>query len=172
MACNRGLLPFLKTPPSLVFATTFVAVDLFDFLLHRLLHRVPWFWRFHAIHHSNIECDSTTHYRHHPLDYVIRMAFYSVFVWALGPDPVALVCASTIHQFNSLFNHSNITLSPALDRVLRWRFITPDMHRIHYSSRREETDSNYGNLFSCCYVDEPQGGQTGSEPGLNDYREP
>lgn|GEM_PF-1817629 len=60
----------------------------------------------------------------------------------------------------------------------RWLFVTPDMHRIHHFSRREETDSNYGNLFSgwdrlfCCYVDEPQGGQTGFDLGLSDYREP
>ena len=175
---DTGLLPFLKTPHALAFAITFVAFDLFNFLLHRLLHRVPWFWRFHAIHHSDTEFDSTTHYRHHPLEYVITMAFYSGFVWALGPDPFALVCASTAHQFNSLFNHSNIALPPALDRVLRRVFVTPDMHRIHHSSRREETDSNYGNLFSCwdrlfgCYVDEPQGGQSGFDLGLIDYREP
>ena len=174
---DTGILPFLKTPHAPAFAITFVAFDLFTFLLHRLLHQVPWFWRFHAIHHSDTEFDSTTHYRHHPLEYVITMMFYSGFVWALGPDPFALVCASAAHQFNSLFNHSNIALPRALDRVLRRLFVTPDMHRIHHSTRREETDSNYGNLFSCwdrlfgCYVDEPLGGQTGFELGLSDYRE-
>jgi sterol desaturase/sphingolipid hydroxylase (fatty acid hydroxylase superfamily) len=177
-AADTGILPFLNTPPVLAFTITFVAFDLFTFLLHRLLHRVPWFWRFHAIHHTDTEFDSTTHYRHHPLEDVITTAFYSGFVWALGPDPFALVCASAAHQFNSLFNHSNIALPPALDRVFRRVFVTPDMHRIHHSSRREETDSNFGNLFSGwdrlfgCYVHEPQGGQSGFDLGLLDYREP
>lgn len=177
-ATDTGILPALNTPPVLAFAITFIAFDIFFFLLHRLLHWVPWFWRFHAIHHSDTEFDSSTHFRHHPLEEVITTTFYLGFVWAVGPDPFGLVCASTAQQLNSIFNHSNIALSPALDRVLRWVIVTPDMHRIHHSSRREETDSNFGNLFSWwdrmfgCYVDEPRGGQTGFELGLLDYREP
>jgi sterol desaturase/sphingolipid hydroxylase (fatty acid hydroxylase superfamily) len=175
---DRGMLPFLNTPPALAFAITFVAFDIFHFLLHRLLHWVPWFWRFHAIHHSDPEFDSTTHFRHHPLEEVITTTFYLGFVWAVGPDPFGLVCASTAHQLSSIFNHSNIALPPVLDRALRWVFVTPDMHRIHHSSRREEIDSNFGNLFSWwdrlfgCYVDEPRGEQSRFDLGLLGYREP
>jgi sterol desaturase/sphingolipid hydroxylase (fatty acid hydroxylase superfamily) len=44
----------------------------------------------------------------------------------------------------SLFTHANASLPQALDRALRLAFVTPDMHRVHHSPDRAETDSNYG----------------------------
>ncbi len=175
---RAGLLPLLHAPPVLAFVITFLAFDLFRFAEHRILHMVPWLWRLHAVHHSDIEFDTTTHYRHHPLESVVSMTFHLGFVGLLGPDPFALLCAGTAHHYNSLFNHSNIALPPALDRILRWLIVTPDVHRIHHSIQRKETDSNFGNLLSCwdrlfgCYVEEPEHGQTGFVLGLEEYREP
>ncbi len=175
---NTGLLNQFPVPPTVAFVVTFLAFDLFTFATHRVWHAVPWLWRLHAVHHSDVELDTTTHYRHHPLEAFIGTGFRLGFVWCLGPDPFALACAGAASHFNSLFTHSNIALPPALDRGLRWLLVTPDMHRIHHSMRREETDSNFGNLLSCwdrlcgCYVSEPAGGQTGFELGLAQYRTP
>jgi len=175
-SAGSGLLPLLHAPPALAFIITFLAFDLFQFAKHRLLHAVPWLWRLHAVHHSDIEFDSTTHYRHHPLESVVSMALHVGFVTLLAPDPFALLCAGTAHHYNSLFNHSNIAVPLSLDRSLRWLLVTPDMHRIHHSMQRKETDSNFGNLLSCwdklfgCYVSEPARGQTGFEVGLEEYR--
>ena len=43
-----------------------------------------------------------------------------------------------------MFNHANLKLPLGVDRVLRLIIVTPDMHRVHHSDKREEHDTNYG----------------------------
>ena len=76
-----------------------------------------------------------------------------------------------------MFNHANIRLPLAADKILRLLIVTPDMHRIHHSTDRRETDSNYGfnlaiwdRLFST-YTRAPRRGQTGIEIGLSEWRD-
>jgi sterol desaturase/sphingolipid hydroxylase (fatty acid hydroxylase superfamily) len=47
-----------------------------------------------------------------------------------------------------LFTHANIALPEALDRTLRWLFVTPAMHLIHHNPNPVATNSNYGFSFS------------------------
>src|SRR5712691_3374812 len=78
----------------------------------------------------------------------------------------------------SVFNHGNVALPERLDRWLRWIVVTPDMHRIHHSTRVVETNANFGFAVSwwdrLCgtYRAAPALGQTGMELGLSDYRTP
>jgi sterol desaturase/sphingolipid hydroxylase (fatty acid hydroxylase superfamily) len=76
-----------------------------------------------------------------------------------------------------MFNHGNVRLPPRLDRALRWLVVTPDMHRVHHSIRREETDSNFGfnlpwwdRLFGT-YRDQPRDGHSGMTIGLEYFRD-
>ena len=71
-----------------------------------------------------------------------------------------------------MFNHANIRLPLALDRVLRLVLVTPDMHRVHHSTYRAEHDSNYGFSLSIwdrifhTYVAQPKDGHEGMTIGL------
>jgi sterol desaturase/sphingolipid hydroxylase (fatty acid hydroxylase superfamily) len=77
----------------------------------------------------------------------------------------------------SLFNHSNVSMRPGLDRILRLVLVTPDMHRVHHSVVRCETDSNFGfnlpwwdRLFRT-YRREPAAGHNGITIGLPEFRD-
>lgn len=170
-----GLLHVLDVPAAPAAILTFLAYDFYAFAKHRLMHAVPWLWRLHAVHHSDTEIDTSTHFRHHPLDHLLSLLFFTGFVLLLGPHPAALAVTLVLHRCNSMLNHSNIALPPALDRAVRVVVVTPDMHRIHHSARREETDSNFGNLLACwdrlsgTCVAEPRGGQRDFELGLHEY---
>jgi len=78
----------------------------------------------------------------------------------------------------SMFNHANVSMPAALDRVLRLLVVTPDMHRVHHSILRNETDSNFGfnlpwwdRLFGT-YRAAPAAGHHGMTIGLPIFRNP
>jgi sterol desaturase/sphingolipid hydroxylase (fatty acid hydroxylase superfamily) len=58
---------------------------------------------------------------------------------------VIYLILSTAH---AQFEHANIRLPTAIDRLLRRIVVTPDMHKVHHSRVQIETDSNYGNILS------------------------
>ena len=62
----------------------------------------------------------------------------------LGALPIAVLAFEVVLNATSMFNHGNVRLPPRLDRVLRLLVVTPDMHRVHHSIDRRETDSNFG----------------------------
>jgi sterol desaturase/sphingolipid hydroxylase (fatty acid hydroxylase superfamily) len=77
-----------------------------------------------------------------------------------------------------MFNHANVSMPTALDRVLRRLVVTPDMHRVHHSILPAETDSNFGfnlpwwdRLFGT-YRAAPQAGHDGMTIGLPIFRDP
>ena len=77
-----------------------------------------------------------------------------------------------------MFNHSNARMPPAVDRFVRWLVVTPDMHRVHHSIIRAETDSNFGfnfpwwdRLFGT-YRPEPREGHLGMTIGIEVFRDP
>ena len=65
-------------------------------------------------------------------------------ILALGIPVVAVILFEVVLNVTSMFNHSNVSMPAWLDRVLRFIVVTPDMHRVHHSILRRETDSNFG----------------------------
>ena len=144
-----GLLQWLDLPLWMTALLGLLLLDLLGaYLAHWTEHRVPLFWRFHLVHHTDQHVDTTTANRHHPGESVIRFAFTIVAVVLLG----APICLVFLYQSMSVvlsqFNHANITLPRPLDRALRLLFVTPAMHRVHHHYVLPYTDSNYGNIFS------------------------
>jgi sterol desaturase/sphingolipid hydroxylase (fatty acid hydroxylase superfamily) len=77
-----------------------------------------------------------------------------------------------------MFNHSNVRMPLALDRLIRRFIVTPDMHRVHHSILDHETNSNFGfnlpwwdRLFGT-YQDQPEQGHKKMTIGIRDFREP
>ena len=121
-----------------------VFLDLMIYLQHVVLHMIPFFWRFHKVHHSDLDLDVSSGFRFHPLEILGSMIYKLGLVAALGPSVMTVVVFEAILSGMAQFTHSNIKLPLGLDRTLRWLFVTPDMHRIHHSVEVAETNSNYG----------------------------
>lgn len=171
-----GVLNQVAWPPWLAIAVAWVALDIAIYWQHRLMHRIPWLWRLHRVHHTDIELDASSALRFHPGELAVSVAFKMSIIVALGAPPVAVLLFETGLVVAALFNHANWRLSPAVDRGLRRWLVTPDMHRVHHSVYREETDSNFGNLLSFwdrifgSYRPEPRDGHTAMTIGLQHFR--
>ncbi|HMD37170.1 MAG TPA: sterol desaturase family protein [Vicinamibacterales bacterium] len=118
------------------------------YVSHRALHFFPVLWRFHQVHHSDDFVDVTTTYRTHPVETVWRFLFVVVPVWAIGIPPLAVVIQRLLSATNGILEHGNIRLWRPLERVLPLVWVTPNVHKMHHSRERAETNSNYGNVLT------------------------
>ncbi|RVU32114.1 sterol desaturase family protein [Neptunomonas marina] len=125
-----------------------LALDLAIWFQHWLTHRWTPLWRLHRVHHTDLELDVTTALRFHPVEILLSLLFKAILVIALGIDVWVVIVFEALLSASALFNHANIRLPKAVDRVLRWVIVTPDMHRIHHSVEPNETNSNYGFFLS------------------------
>lgn len=175
---NWGVLNHVSWPLWIEMVVAVVALDFVLYLQHVLFHAVPLFWRFHMMHHADLDCDVTTGLRFHPVEVVLSMVIKVAAVVVLGAAPLAVLCFEVLLNATSIFNHSNVWMPAAVDRVLRWILVTPDMHRIHHSIRHRETNSNFGfNLpwwdrLLGTYRVEPISGHIGMTLGLEQFRDP
>jgi sterol desaturase/sphingolipid hydroxylase (fatty acid hydroxylase superfamily) len=157
---------------------TILVLDFAVYLQHLVFHAVPLLWRLHRVHHADLGFDATTGVRFHPIEIVLSAGVKSLVVVLVGGPVGAVIAFEILLNASSLFNHGNVAIREDVDRRLRWLVVTPDMHRIHHSSRVVETNSNFGFSFSLwdrvcgTYRPEPALGQQGLEIGLSEYRTP
>jgi sterol desaturase/sphingolipid hydroxylase (fatty acid hydroxylase superfamily) len=173
-----GLLSGSNVSSWILVPLSVVLLDLAIYLQHVMFHAVPLLWRFHRMHHADLDFDVTTGARFHPVEIILSMFIKFAVIVALGPPAVAVLVFEVVLNATSMFNHSNARIVPALDRVLRWLVVTPDMHRVHHSIEDDETNSNFGfnlpwwdRLFGT-YRDQPRAGHTGMTIGIRGFREP
>lgn len=171
-----GLFNLLAVPGWLAFVASVVILDLAIYGQHVVFHAVPVLWRLHRMHHADLEFDVTTGLRFHPVEIVLSMAVKLAVVAALGPPALAVLVFEVLLNATALFSHSNVRLPAGLDRVLRWGIVTPDMHRVHHSIDRVETDSNYGFNLSVwdrlfrTYRAQPAKGHDAMQIGIGQFR--
>ncbi|MFL4980548.1 MAG: sterol desaturase family protein [Xanthobacteraceae bacterium] len=139
-----GLLNMLATPGWLAAILGFLLLDLLIYAQHVVFHHVPVLWRLHRMHHADLDIDVTTGGRFHPIEILLSMLIKIAAVLAFGIPAVAVVIFEVALNATSMFNHSNVAMPERLDRIVRWLVVTPDMHRVHHSIERRETDSNFG----------------------------
>lgn len=139
-----GLLPMLGLPFWPAAVVSVLALDLAIYVQHVVFHRVPWLWRVHRMHHADVDIDVTTGLRFHPIEILLSLLVKVAAVVALGAPASAVLLFEVLLNASSMFNHSNVALPPRLDRLARWLIVTPQMHEVHHSAERAETDSNFG----------------------------
>ena len=144
-----GLLRWLPMPRALRVLSGFLLLDYTLYLWHRLNHRVPMLWRFHAVHHIDLDLDSTTGLRFHFGELAMAAGFRAAQALLLGVDRETLRLWQQMLLISVIFHHSNLGLPIEVERGLVRFLVTPRMHGIHHSTRGEETDSNYSSLLSC-----------------------
>jgi sterol desaturase/sphingolipid hydroxylase (fatty acid hydroxylase superfamily) len=173
-----GLFQQLDMPLWLKILLSFVILDFVIYLQHLLFHYTPILWRLHRMHHSDLDLDVTSGNRFHPLEIIISMLIKMAAIILLGAPAEAVLTFEVVLNACAMFNHGNITLPAAFDRLLRLFLVTPDMHRVHHSTIVSETNSNFGfNLpwwdrICGTYRPQPEKGHLDMTIGLKEYRDP
>jgi sterol desaturase/sphingolipid hydroxylase (fatty acid hydroxylase superfamily) len=173
-----GVLNHFEVPFWVAVPLAVIAMDFVIWLQHVMVHAVPALWRLHRVHHADLDYDLTTGARFHPIEIILSMLIKFATIVVLGPSVLAVVIFEVLLNGTAMFNHGNIRLPPAIDRVLRWFVVTPDMHRVHHSIEDDETNSNFGfnlpwwdRLFGT-YRDQPRAGHLGMTIGIRDFTDP
>jgi sterol desaturase/sphingolipid hydroxylase (fatty acid hydroxylase superfamily) len=180
LAAERGwgLFNLAGMPLPLAAILGFLILDLAIYVQHFVFHHVPVLWRLHRMHHADLDIDVTTGVRFHPIEILLSMAIKIVIVVVVGIPALAVLIFEVALNATSMFNHANVAMPSWLDRIVRLFVVTPDMHRVHHSISRAETNSNFGfnlpwwdRLFGT-YRAAPQAGHSGMTIGLPVFRDP
>jgi sterol desaturase/sphingolipid hydroxylase (fatty acid hydroxylase superfamily) len=126
----------------------FLLLDFSVWAQHVLSHKVPFLWRFHRVHHSDIAMDVTTALRFHPGEILASLAYKTAIILVLGAPPLVAFAFEVALGAGAIFTHANVKLPTKLDNALRLLVVTPAMHLIHHSPDPQNTNSNYGFSFS------------------------
>lgn len=145
---NVGLLRLFGLEALGLAAVSAVLLDLWFYWLHRLLHAVPWLWRLHRVHHGDAELDCTTAYRFHPIEFVLTELWRLALIPLAGLTWLAIVAYGTMITPMSFLHHLNAPVPERFDRAIRKVFVSPNMHKVHHSRAPQQTDSNFGFVFS------------------------
>ena len=172
-----GLFNIYELPLYFTVIASVIIMDFVIYVQHIMVHAIPVLWRLHRVHHADPDYDVTTGARFHTLEIILSMLIKFATILLLGPPVVAVILFEIILNVTAMFNHGNVGLPPALDRVLRWVLVTPDMHRVHHSVEDDEANSNFGfslpwwdRLFGT-YRDQPRGGHEGMTIGIHKYHD-
>ncbi|WP_154123981.1 sterol desaturase family protein [Grimontia hollisae] len=172
-----GLFNRISLPLWLSAILSVVLLDGLIWFQHKLFHTVPVLWRLHAVHHADRDLDVTSGARFHPIEILLSMVIKFAAIAILGVPAVAVILFEVILSGMALFNHANVALPLSVDRWLRKVVVTPDMHRVHHSIHRYESDSNFGfnlavwdRLFNT-YRAQPKDGHDGMTIGIKSQRE-
>lgn len=172
-----GVFNYFEVPGWLAVIASVVILDFAIYLQHVMFHAVPALWRLHRMHHADLDFDVTTGARFHPIEILLSMLIKFAVIAVIGAPPVAVIIFEVLLNATSMFNHGNLRLPQAADRLLRLFIVTPDMHRVHHSIEDHETNSNFGfnlpwwdRLFGT-YKDQPDAGHEAMTIGIRDFRE-
>jgi len=173
-----GLINYSQPPFMLAVVVSVITMDAVIYLQHVMVHAVPLLWRLHRVHHADPDYDVTTGARFHPLEIILSMLIKFATILLLGPPLIAVVIFEVLLNATAMFNHGNVKLPFAIDRILRLLVVTPDMHRVHHSVEDDEANSNFGfnlpwwdRLFGT-YRDQPRGGHEEMSIGIHNYHDP
>ena len=145
---RRGIAQWLPAPAWVRDAAAVLLMDYMIYLWHIATHKVPALWRFHVVHHADLDLDTTNALRFHAVDMAISAPFRALQVAVLGVSPRALQVWQGWFFLAIWFHHSNLRLPERWERRLARVVTTPRMHGIHHSSVRDETASNWSSGFA------------------------
>ena len=129
-----------------------LGVLLFDYSYywwHQATHYWPIFYRFHVVHHTDMDMDVSTAVRFHFSDMLVGSVFRSLVVLVFGISFWTALVYEGVFELATQFHHSNTRLPKRIEHFLNYIIITPRMHGIHHSIVADEFNSNWGTVFSC-----------------------
>ena len=145
---NFGLLWRFPFPVWIRYVISFLLMDCTFYYWHVFNHRVPFLWRFHNVHHIDLDLDVSTASRFHYGEMIFSVGFRALQIAVLGIPASLFLIYEILFQVATEFHHSNWKLPYGLERKLVKLIVTPRMHGIHHSIVQQETDSNFSVIFS------------------------
>ncbi len=130
------------------YALGFLAFDYAYYWWHYATHRVSFLYRFHQVHHSDLDMDTSTAIRFHFVELLMSVAFRVLLVLAFGIGFWVAIVYEIVFETAAQFHHSNWKLPKWVEATINVLFVTPRMHGIHHSIVRDEFNSNWGTVFS------------------------
>lgn len=175
-ANGSGLFNLIDAPFWVAALLGYLVFDLAVWAQHVAMHRWNFLWRFHRVHHADPDIDVVTALRFHPGEMIISLVWKGALVVGLGAPAICVFWYEILLNVGAMFNHANLKLPPALDRVIRWFIVTPDMHRVHHSTKHQEANRNFGFLLPWwdrlfqVYQGQPAKGHDGMQIGQSNWR--
>ena len=145
---NFGLNYLYNAPMWIKSVIAFLLLDYSNYLWHIVLHKMPLMWRFHLVHHTDLDLDITTSFRFHFGELIGSVFFRGAAVILIGISPLMVLIYEISFDASNQFQHSNLKIPFRLEKVLNKILVTPRMHGIHHSMKKRETDSNYSIILS------------------------
>jgi sterol desaturase/sphingolipid hydroxylase (fatty acid hydroxylase superfamily) len=145
---HAGLVNAIALPRTAAIALAVVLLDYTLWIWHRVNHVVPFFWRFHLVHHVDRDMDASTAFRFHFGEQALSVGFRVLQIVVVGADPLSLWIWQGLLSVSIVFHHSNYRLPIGLERVLCRIIVTPRMHGIHHSNYRNEANGNWSSILS------------------------
>jgi sterol desaturase/sphingolipid hydroxylase (fatty acid hydroxylase superfamily) len=174
-ASGSGLLPRMQLPRAVETVAGLLLLDYTLYVWHVLVHRVPWLWRFHAVHHVDLDLDATTAIRFHFGELALSTPWRAAQVLLLGIRPETLQLWQRLTLASILFHHANVRLPPNVERALARYVVTPRLHGIHHSNDGDQMASNWSSgltlwdrLHGTLRTDVPQEALTIGVEGVSD----
>ena len=145
-----GLINFIPfhSNPWVYYISLFVLMDLCEYVYHVIMHKTDTLWKFHLVHHSDLHVDVSTTVREHPGETCVRTCFLMLWTFLLGPAIGVLILRQTFQTISNVSAHTEFRLSPRVNKILGFLFITPNLHHVHHHYELPHTDCNYGDVLS------------------------
>lgn len=134
--------------PWVKYVLMFFVLDFMDYVYHAFMHKIPYFWKFHLVHHTDTKVDVSTTLREHPGETFFRNCFLLLVVLTCGASFGVLMIRQTGQTLSNILAHTSLRLSSRAAKILGWIFITPNLHHVHHHFKQPYTDCNYGDTFS------------------------
>jgi sterol desaturase/sphingolipid hydroxylase (fatty acid hydroxylase superfamily) len=129
-------------------AITIVMRSLASYWLHRISHANGLLWRIHRVHHCDVAVDLSTGFRNHPFEALVVAVCMLIATALIGFAPIPLAWYEAAALAFAIWSHANVRLPATIEPLVRALFVTPDMHHVHHSAARHQTDSNFGDFLS------------------------
>ena len=128
----------------LTFLVAFIVLDFAGYWVHRIDHKINFFWNSHIVHHSSEEFNLACALRQSISSFVKLFSFLLVPAALLGVPAIVIATVAPIHLFAQFWYHTrHIGRMGFLEKVL----VTPSHHRVHHAINKEYLDKNLGQIF-------------------------
>jgi sterol desaturase/sphingolipid hydroxylase (fatty acid hydroxylase superfamily) len=145
---NAGVLNMVGFPQWFRVLATLVFMDFMLYIWHLLNHETPLLWRFHRVHHADLNMDVSSATRFHIGELMISAVIKIGLVYFIGADLLGVIIFESALVLSAQFHHSSLRVPAWFEKYFWLLFVPPSMHRIHHSVVIKERDTNYGTVFS------------------------
>ena len=146
---NRaGVMNMLFLPSWFRIVLIILFMDLMLYIWHLLNHIMPLLWRFHRVHHSDLNMDVSTASRFHIGELSMSAVIKTGLIYFIGADILSILIFESLLVFAAQFQHSSLRVPTGLENIFWILFVPPSMHRIHHSVKINVRDTNYGTILS------------------------